>query len=135
MPLVAGAQDVRAHSRTIIATRWPQLTAAMAAYVVLQGALLWACLTVSGAGAPLSAVIAGFAVERMLSMAVLTPGGTGITEAATAATIVALGGAPVGVAVGVLLHRGFTFLLEIPVGGLWLAGWLALRARTSRARP
>lgn len=126
---VAGARDARAHSRTIISTRWPQLTTGMAVYVVLQGALLWSCLTVTGANAPLSAVIAGFAVERMLSMAVLTPGGTGITEAATAATLVALGGAPLGVAVGVLVYRGFTFLLEIPVGGVWLACWLTLRSR------
>lgn len=132
--LVVGARDARAHSRTIITTRWPQLTAGMISYVVLQGALLWACLAVSGAGAPLPAVIAGFAVERLPSMAVLTPGGTGITEAATAAAIVALGGSPLGVVVGVLLFRGFTFLLEIPVGGLWLAGWLALRARTTGGR-
>ncbi len=133
--LVASARTAREQSRTIVATRWPQLTAGMLTYVALQGALLWACLSVTGAGAPLTAVIAGFAVERMLSMAVVTPGGTGITEAATAATIVALGGSPVGVVVGVLLHRCFTFLLEIPVGGLWLAGWLAVRARTAKVLP
>ncbi len=129
---LTAARTARAQSRHIIATRWPQLTAGMAAYVALQAALLWACLSVTGAAAPLTAVAAGFAVERLLSMAVLTPGGTGVTEAATAATIVALGGSPVGVVVGVLLHRSFTFLLEIPVGGIWLAGWLAVRARAAK---
>ncbi len=133
--LVAGALAAREQSRAVMATSWRQLTVGMAAYVGLQGLLLWACLGVTGAAAPLTAVVAGFAVERLMSMAVLTPGGTGLTEAATAATIVGLGGSPVGVAVGVLLHRLFIFLLEIPVGGIWLVAWLALRARAARVRP
>lgn len=39
------------------------------------------------------------------------------------------GGPPVAVAVGVLLYRGFIVLLEIPVGGIWLGGWLLTRER------
>jgi uncharacterized membrane protein YbhN (UPF0104 family) len=39
------------------------------------------------------------------------------------ATLVALG-APAGPAVaGVILYRSFTYLAEIPVGGLLIAGW------------
>jgi hypothetical protein len=37
------------------------------------------------------------------------------------------------VVAGVLLYRAFTFVLEIPVGGLWLGLWLLLRARTARS--
>lgn len=133
--LVASARTAREQSRQVVAERWPQLTAGMLSYVGLQGALLWACLAATGAAAPLTAVLAGLAVERLLSMAVITPGGTGITEAATVATIVALGGSPVGVVVAVLLHRCFTFVLEIPVGGLWLVSWLVLRPRAGHVTP
>jgi hypothetical protein len=34
---------------------------------------------------------------------------------------------------GVLLYRGFTYALEIPVGGVWLGGWLLMRRRQRRA--
>jgi uncharacterized membrane protein YbhN (UPF0104 family) len=66
-------------------------------------------------------------VDRILTLIVLTPGGSGFTEAGTAAALVALGGSPAAVAAGVLLYRGFTFALEIPVGGLLLGGWLVRR--------
>jgi len=33
----------------------------------------------------------------------------------------------------VLLYRGFTFALEIPVGGAWLAGWFLRRRRRTSA--
>ena len=36
-------------------------------------------------------------------------------------------------AAGVLLYRGFTFALEIPVGGVWLGGWLVARRRRHAA--
>ena len=111
---------------------WPQLTAGMGTYVLLQAALLWGCLHVVVAGLPWYAVLTGFAVERLLSLIVVTPGGTGTTEAGTVAALVALGGAPLAVAAGVLLYRGFIFLLEIPVGGVWLGGWLVTRSRATR---
>jgi uncharacterized membrane protein YbhN (UPF0104 family) len=121
--------SARDHTRSIVRQRWPQLTAGMASYVVLQAVLMWLSLHVVGADLGFSAVLAGFAVERFLTLAMLTPGGAGIAEAATVATLVALGGDPLTVAAGVLIYRGFTFLLEIPVGGLWLGGWLISRAR------
>ena len=37
---------------------------------------------------------------------------------------------------GVLLYRGFTYALEIPVGGVWLGGWwLASRLGTRAGTP
>jgi uncharacterized membrane protein YbhN (UPF0104 family) len=77
-------------------------------------------------------VLAAFAVDRIMSMVVLTPGGTGFAEAGTAAALVALGGAPAAMAAGVLLYRGFIFALEIPVGGAWLFGWLWTHRRGLR---
>jgi uncharacterized membrane protein YbhN (UPF0104 family) len=78
-------------------------------------------------------VLAGFAVERVLTLAVVTPGATGIAEAGTIATMVALGGDPVTTTAGVLLFRAFSFALEIPVGGVWLGGWF-LGRRLARQR-
>jgi hypothetical protein len=46
---------------------------------------------------------------------------------------VALGGAPAVMTAGVLLYRGFTYALEIPVGGVWLGGWLLMRRRERSA--
>jgi uncharacterized membrane protein YbhN (UPF0104 family) len=85
-------------------------------------------------GAPLApaVVLAGFAVDRVMTLAVITPGAVGFAETGTAAALIALGGSPVQVAAGVLLYRGFTYALEIPVGGAWLAGWLFQRRRATR---
>ena len=124
--------DTRARVSAVIARTWLQLTGGTIAYLVLQGALLWACLHAVGATSPMSVVVAGFAVERLLTLAVITPGGAGLTEAGSAGVLVALGVDPLMAAAGVLLYRGFTFLLEIPVGGLWLGGWAIARTRAAR---
>lgn len=121
--------DARARVRGIVGARWPQLTTGMAAYVALQGALLWCCLHAVGLALPLYAVIAALATDRLLSLIPLTPGGAGFAEVGTAAALIGFGADPLGVAAGVLLYRAFTFLLEIPVGGVWLGCWLALRPR------
>lgn len=123
--------DARERVRSVVAARWPQLTLGMVAYLVLQGALLWCCLRAVGLTLPVYAVAAAFATDRLLSVIPLTPGGAGFAELGTAATLIGLGADPLGVAAGVLLYRAFTFLLEIPVGGVWLGCWLALRRGTT----
>lgn len=128
----AALLDTRARVSAVIARTWLQLTGGTIAYLALQCALLWACLQAVGATSPLSVVAAGLAVERLLTLAVITPGGAGLAEAGSAGVLVALGVDPLTAAAGVLLYRGFTFLLEIPVGGLWLGGWVLARARAAR---
>jgi putative heme transporter len=56
-----------------------------------------------------------------------------VVEAGTAAALVALGGAPASVAAAVLLYRAFTFLAEIPVGGVWALAWFAVQRRLPTA--
>jgi uncharacterized protein (TIRG00374 family) len=124
--------DTRSRVRAVIAGTWPQLTGGMLGYLTLQAVLLWSCLHVVGAAPPVSVVLAGFAVERILTLAVITPGGAGLAEAGSAGVLVALGVDPLMAAAGILLYRGFTFLLEIPVGGLWLGGWVVAHARAVR---
>ena len=130
--LTRSVLETRGAVRAVATRTWPQLTTGMGAYVLLQGALLWGCLHVVAADLPWYAVLTGFAVERLLSLVVVTPGGTGTAEAGTVAALVALGGDPLAVAAGVLLYRGFIFLLEIPVGGVWLGGWFMARSRAVR---
>jgi uncharacterized membrane protein YbhN (UPF0104 family) len=123
--------SVRAETAAVIRRGWPQLTAGVSSYLALQAVLWWMCLQVIGAGGSLNVVLAGFAVERVLSMLPFTPGGAGLAEAGSIAVLVSLGGDPVTTTAGVLLYRGFAFLLEIPVGGAGLLAW----CWTQRRRP
>lgn len=113
----------------VVSRHWLQLSSATVGYGVLQAALLWACLHAVGAPMSAPAVLAAYALERVMTLIFLTPGGTGFAEAGVAAALVAFGGAPALMTAGVLLYRGFTFALEIPVGGAWLGAWFLLRRR------
>ncbi|WP_460656489.1 lysylphosphatidylglycerol synthase transmembrane domain-containing protein [Kribbella endophytica] len=102
---------------------WRPMTVGMTAYLLLQLALLWLCYAVLGTSLSVPVLITGLAVERLLTLIPITPGGAGVVEVGTTAALVALGGDPAAVAAGLLLYRGFTYLLEIPVGGVTLALW------------
>jgi uncharacterized membrane protein YbhN (UPF0104 family) len=132
--LAAGIVASRDIVASVLSRRWAQLSAGTVGYGLLQAVLLWACLDAVGVRLSPVVVLAAYAVDRVMTFAVFTPGATGFAEAGTAATLIALGGSAAPVAAGVLLYRGFTFALEIPVGGLILAGWVALR-RWRRAVP
>lgn len=126
--------DLRDRVSHVVGRRWPLLTVAMAGYAVLQAALLWACVQAVGGSISPAVLLAGYAADRVLTLAVLTPGGAGVSEAGTAGLLVLLGGAPAPMAAAVLLYRAFTFALEIPVGGVWLAGWAWTRRRVAGSR-
>ena len=111
-------ERVRSTTASVVGTAWPAMTAGMLAYVVLQAVLFCACLLATGAYIGLGEAIAAYALGRLLTTVVVTPGGFGITEAGTAAMLVSLG-APAGpVAAGVLLFATFTYVLEIPLGAV-----------------
>ena len=133
------APDLVAFRRDVVAAlrrRWAPLTGGVLGYLLLQGLLLAGCLAAGGAAAAPVVVLAAFAVDRLATLLPLTPSGTGFAEAGAAAVLVA-GGVPAPAAVaGVLLYRALVVLLEIPVGGAALAGWLLLRrARRAAAAP
>jgi putative heme transporter len=124
---------LQATTHDLVRRRWRQLSFGMALYAALLFALLLGCLTATGAGVGLVGVLTGFAVERLLTLAGLTPGGAGVVEVGLTATLLAFPGSPLGVVSGVLLYRLLTFGLEIPVGGLTLGGWLWTRRMQRRA--
>lgn len=125
----------RTECRDVIARGWLRLTLGMVLYTTAVLALLWACLSVTGAGLTPAAVLLGFTAERLLTMLLLTPGGAGIVEVGMAGTLLLLGGDPAGVVAGVLLYRLLTFALEIPVGGATLAGWWVACRRSMSPAP
>jgi uncharacterized membrane protein YbhN (UPF0104 family) len=130
----AWAARLRHESADLIASSWARLTLGKVAYALLQAALLWLCLASLGTSPAPAVVFAAFAVERLLSMAVITPGATGVVEVGMTGFLVALGTDPVTAAAGVLVYRALTFGLEIPVGGAGLLWW-SLRRRAVPAVP
>lgn len=133
-PLVAARLvEVQRSCREVVAAGWGRLTLGMALYTALLLALLASCLSLTGAGLPLVALLGGFVVERLLTLAGVTPGGAGVVELGLTGVLVALGGPAGPVVSGVLLYRALTFGMEIPVGGVTLVGWLLLRRRARRA--
>jgi putative heme transporter len=119
-----GAERVRAHVAGVVSSGWQRLSLGMAAYALLLFVLLAMCLTVTGAAVPPAFVLIGFCVERLTTLVGLTPGGLGLVEVGLAgALLLAPGADAAGVAAGTLFYRALTFGLEIPVGGLLLAGW------------
>lgn len=113
----------------VVRGAWGRLSLGVALYAASLGLLLGLCLSLTGAGVPPVVVLVGLAVERMLTLAGLTPGGAGIVEVGLTGVLLMLGGVPTGVVAGVLLYRAVTFGLEIPVGGVGIAAWLWSRRR------
>ena len=122
--LGARAETVRSTALRVVVAGWGRLSAGMSLYLALLFVLLLGCLHVTGAAVPWQVVLVAFCVERLATLVGLTPGGVGVVEVGLAgALMLAPDASPAGVAAGVLVYRALTFGLEIPVGGLLLAGW------------
>jgi uncharacterized membrane protein YbhN (UPF0104 family) len=89
--------------------------------------LLAGCLAAAGETLPLAELIAVFSLNRVLTSAVVTPGGSGITETGTAALLIHFDVDAGPAATAVILYSFFTHIIEIPLGGLVWAGWLLRR--------
>lgn len=111
----------------------PRMLAASVGYIAAQVALLAVSLHTVGLHAPLTVVVMAAAIERLGTLIPITPGGTGVAEIGAIAWLVGTGLAPVQVVAGVLLCRIFLVVIEIPVGGLLLAGWMWSQRAARRA--
>lgn len=116
--------ELRRESIGLLRTGWVQLSLGMVAYSALQALLLWSSLHMLGTTLTGPEIFAGYALERVLTLAMITPGGTGFVEVGITALLIAFGGDPVPTVAGVLIYRAFTFGIEIPVGGAGIAVWL-----------
>lgn len=117
----------------VIHDGWRSMTGGMLAYLALQLLLLWLCFQLLGTSLSVPVLVTGLAVERLLTLIPITPGGAGVVEVGTVAALVAMVGDPAAVTAGMVLFRGFTYLLEIPVGGVTLAFWLLVNRKQTVA--
>jgi uncharacterized membrane protein YbhN (UPF0104 family) len=114
-----------------VRTGWARMSVGVLAYLALQATLLYGCLAAAGAGASPNVVLIAFAIERLISLAPITPGAAGVAELGTVAALHWYGVDPVSAATGVLLYRTLIFAIEIPIGGAIALTWLG---RTRKAR-
>ncbi|MFD9940578.1 YbhN family protein [Nonomuraea sp. NPDC059023] len=123
---------LRADTAGIVRTRWPGLSLAMIAFLVLQWGIMVVCMQATGAYPGLAQSIAVFALSRVLTAALITPSGAGIMEGGVVLLLVSFG-IPTAPATATALLFGFwTYTIEIPFGGLALGAWALLRRRDSR---
>jgi len=126
--------EVRRECVGLVATGWLRMSLGISGYVALQALLLAACLHLTGGGNTWPEVLAAFAVERMLTIVPITPGGIGIADLGMVGVLLALGGDPASVTAGAVLYRAFVFAVEIPVGGGALGIWLLGQRMSARRR-
>lgn len=104
---------------------WRGLAVGGLGYPALQVLLMWSCLIALQVHVGLGPVLAAYAVERLLTLVPITPGGVGVVETAATTVLVGFGADPVGALAGVILFRIFSFLIEIPLGAVVAAAWFA----------
>jgi uncharacterized membrane protein YbhN (UPF0104 family) len=123
-----------AQTRGLVRAAYGRLTIGKLGYAALQALLLWACLACVGEAPPPAVAFAGVAVERLMSIAVITPGASGLAEMGMVGVLVSLGQPPAPAVAGALLYRAFVFWLEIPTGSA-LLGVQVLSDRLWPRRP
>jgi uncharacterized membrane protein YbhN (UPF0104 family) len=107
----------------IVRRRWAWLVAGSLAYTAAQVVLLGVSFRAVGLVLPMTSLVAAAAIERLGTVIPFTPGGAGVAEAGTLAWLIAIGVDPTQAVAGVVLYRTFVVVMEIPVGGVVLAGW------------
>ncbi len=130
-----GVLDFRAQSIDLLRQRWKQLTLWMLVYNAGQFVLLLLCVRALGADTHELGwieVLAAYAFANVLTTIAVTPSGVGFVEAGAVAALIAFGGPEAASAAAVFLYRGFTYLLEIPLGAL---GWVVWATRRSWRHP
>ncbi len=122
----ANVLDFRHRSIGLLRERWAALTFWMVVYNLGQFFLLLLCVRALGADTDQLGwmeVLAAFAFANLLTTIAITPSGVGFVEAGTTAALIAFGGPDAASAAAVFLFRGFTYLMEIPLGAAAWAVW------------
>lgn len=136
--IAGGVLDFRHRSIGLLRGHWWRLTLWMLAYNAGQFLLLLACVRAIGIDTSQLGwveVFAAFAFARLLETIPLTPSGVGFVEAGAVAALIGFGGTDAGSTAAVFLFRGFTYLLEIPLGAVGWGVWAGMRRWRKPLRP
>lgn len=123
-----GDAMVKFRGRTIglVSHAWKRLTVAtVVSHLSLFAVLLMALrhIGLSNDEVHWAEILAVFAFVRLLTAIPITPGGLGVVELGLIAGLTAAGGDEAEVVAGVLIFRGLTYLLPIPIGLLTYLFW------------
>jgi len=124
--------DFRHQTMGLVKARWRALTIWMVLYKVSQGLLALMAARAVGIEIGWLEIFAVYTFGELLSTIPLTPGGVGFVEAGSAGLLVSFGAPNEAALAAVLLYRTFTYLFEIPLGGI---GWITWATRTRWRRP
>jgi putative heme transporter len=124
----AKAVVLRSNTVMVLRARGLRLTWLTLTNYWVNGILLVLCLRMVGIDTdvlPWSIALATYTVGRLSTVIQVTPGGVGVVEAAYTAAFVAVTSPSLQptILAGVLIYRGYTYLLPIVVGGFCYLGW------------
>jgi putative heme transporter len=124
----AKAVVLRSNTVMVLRSRGLRLTWLTLTNYWVNGILLVLCLRMVGIDTdvlPWSVALATYTVGRLSTVIQVTPGGVGVVEAAYTAAFVAVTSPSLQptILAGVLIYRGYTYLLPIVVGGFCYLGW------------
>ncbi|MEO5981376.1 MAG: lysylphosphatidylglycerol synthase domain-containing protein [Pedococcus sp.] len=122
--------DLRARISDVVRTGWLSMTLGLVGFFGVYFVLFLVCMHATGVDLFYGQLFAAYALGRLLTAVGVTPGGLGVTEAATAAALIAWGAGPAEAVAGALLFSVYTHLMEIPLGAL---GWLAWSVSPKKA--
>jgi len=125
MTIDALVADLRGRILDVARRGWLPMTLGLVGYFGFYYLAFFAIMRTTGVELFHGELFAAFAIGRLLTAVGVTPGGLGVTEAGTAAALVAWGAVPAEATAGVVLFSIFTHLMEVPLGAL---GWLAWSA-------
>jgi uncharacterized membrane protein YbhN (UPF0104 family) len=114
--------DLRARINDVVRSGWLSMTLGLVGFFGVYYLLFLLCAHTTGVDLPYGQLFAAYAIGRLLTAVGVTPGGLGVTEAATTVALVGWGASSTEAAAAVVLFSVYTHFMEIPLGAL---GWLA----------
>lgn len=123
------AVEFRHESASLIKAQWRRLSGWIIIYNLGQFAILLAAVRMFEPSRSMlgwTEVFAAFTLGRLLTTIPFTPSGVGFVETGLAGALRGFGGTSAACAAAVLVYSSFTYLLEIPAGGLGWAAWAGI---------
>ncbi|SDP34300.1 Uncharacterized membrane protein YbhN, UPF0104 family [Pedococcus dokdonensis] len=115
--------DLRARINDVVRSGWLSMTLGLVGFFGVYYLLFLLCAHTTGVDLPYGQLFAAYAIGRLLTAVGVTPGGLGVTEAATTVALVGWGAGSAEAGATVVLFSLFTHFMEVPLGALGWAAW------------